>query len=150
MDGGGAIMPLRRPGEGHPSFFATGWVGPLPDRPRPSGKPVQRADFADGGRGQPSENNGDLSRAWSHDRRHPHHQARDRAKDRLFRGQFADGRESKFFYWDDLPTRRLRPEILNRQEALKLAQVRIPIYSGRVFRREAGHRSDLKPSTIPK
>jgi hypothetical protein len=28
--------------------------------------------------------------------------------------------------------------------------VRIPIYSGRVFRREAGHRSDLKPSTIPK
>jgi hypothetical protein len=29
-------------------------------------------------------------------------------------------------------------------------QMRIPIYSGRVFRREAGHRSDLKPSTIPK
>jgi hypothetical protein len=28
--------------------------------------------------------------------------------------------------------------------------VRIPIYSGRVFRREAGHRSDLKPATIPK
>jgi hypothetical protein len=30
------------------------------------------------------------------------------------------------------------------------AEVRIPIYSGRVFRREAGHRSDLKPATIPK
>jgi non-heme chloroperoxidase len=29
-------------------------------------------------------------------------------------------------------------------------KVRIPIYSGRVFRREAGHRSDLKPATIPK
>jgi len=28
--------------------------------------------------------------------------------------------------------------------------LRIPIYSGRVFRREAGHRSDLKPATIPK
>ncbi len=28
--------------------------------------------------------------------------------------------------------------------------VRIPIDSGRVFRREAGHRSDLKPATIPK
>jgi len=28
--------------------------------------------------------------------------------------------------------------------------VRIPIYSGRVFRREAGRRSDLKPATIPK
>ena len=29
-------------------------------------------------------------------------------------------------------------------------EMRIPIYSGRVFRREAGHRSDLKPATIPK
>ena len=29
-------------------------------------------------------------------------------------------------------------------------RVRIPIYSGRVFRREAGHRSDLKPAVIPK
>ncbi|MDH2348874.1 hypothetical protein [Bradyrhizobium sp. SSUT77] len=28
--------------------------------------------------------------------------------------------------------------------------VRIPIYFGRVFRLEAGHRSDLKPATIPK
>jgi hypothetical protein len=28
--------------------------------------------------------------------------------------------------------------------------LRIPIYSGRVFRREAGPRSDLKPATIPK
>jgi hypothetical protein len=28
--------------------------------------------------------------------------------------------------------------------------VRIPIYSGQVFRREAGRRSDLKPATIPK
>ena len=27
--------------------------------------------------------------------------------------------------------------------------VRIPIHSGRVFRREAGHRSDLIPATIP-
>jgi hypothetical protein len=31
-----------------------------------------------------------------------------------------------------------------------LDDLRIPIYSGRVFRREAGHRSDLKPATIPK
>jgi hypothetical protein len=29
-------------------------------------------------------------------------------------------------------------------------ELRIPINSGRVFRREAGHRSDLKPATIPK
>jgi len=28
--------------------------------------------------------------------------------------------------------------------------VRIPIYSGRVFRREAGRGSDLKPASIPR
>ena len=39
-----------------------------------------------------------------------------------FEVRFTDGRASKFFYWDDLPTRRLRPETTNRQEALKLAQ----------------------------
>ena len=32
----------------------------------------------------------------------------------------------------------------------RIENLRIPIYSGRVFRREAGHRSDLKPATIPK
>jgi hypothetical protein len=39
---------------------------------------------------------------------------------------------------------------LNRFRVAKGSDVRIPIYSGRVFRREAGHRSDLKPATIPK
>jgi hypothetical protein len=39
-----------------------------------------------------------------------------------FEVRFTDGRAAKFFYWDDLPTRRQRPEILNRQQALKLAQ----------------------------
>ncbi|MHC2696867.1 hypothetical protein ACVME9_009412, partial [Bradyrhizobium liaoningense] len=34
--------------------------------------------------------------------------------------------------------------------SLRMVEVRIPIYSGRVFRLEAGHRSDLKPATIPK
>ncbi|MCK1659427.1 hypothetical protein IVA90_17725 [Bradyrhizobium sp. 151] len=37
-----------------------------------------------------------------------------------------------------------------RQFLVQLLQVRIPIYFGRVFRLEAGHRSDLKPATIPK
>jgi len=32
-----------------------------------------------------------------------HHQARNRAAMRLIEVRFADGRESKFFYWDDLP-----------------------------------------------
>lgn len=38
----------------------------------------------------------------------------------------------------------------NAKDPTLARKVRIPIYSGRVFRREAGHRSDLKPSTIPK
>jgi hypothetical protein len=34
---------------------------------------------------------------------------------------FADGRESRFFYWDDLPGRRLRPDILTSEQALEAA-----------------------------
>jgi hypothetical protein len=30
--------------------------------------------------------------------------------------------KSKFFYWDDLPSRRLRPEILTREAALEAAK----------------------------
>jgi hypothetical protein len=33
--------------------------------------------------------------------------------------RFADGREAKFFYFDDLPDRRLRPEILTSEQALE-------------------------------
>ena len=33
-----------------------------------------------------------------------------------------DGRESKFFYWDDVPSRRLRPNILTREQALEQAR----------------------------
>ncbi len=35
-------------------------------------------------------------------------------------------------------------------DARPLELVRIPIYSGRVFRREAGRGSDLKPASIPR
>ncbi|MEY9703694.1 hypothetical protein ACFLEY_21795 [Bradyrhizobium sp. YCK136] len=31
--------------------------------------------------------------------------------------RFADGRPSVYFYWDDLPGRRLRPDLLARSEA---------------------------------
>ena len=34
-----------------------------------------------------------------------------------FEVRFADGRESKFFYWDDLPSRRLRADILTSEQA---------------------------------
>jgi hypothetical protein len=33
-----------------------------------------------------------------------------------------DGRPSKFFYFDDLPTRRLRPDVLTKARALEAAQ----------------------------
>jgi hypothetical protein len=39
-----------------------------------------------------------------------------------FEVRFADGRESRFFYWDDLPSRRLRPETLTLEAAKALAR----------------------------
>jgi hypothetical protein len=35
---------------------------------------------------------------------------------------FADGRVSQYFYFDDLPSRRLRPEMLTREQALEAAK----------------------------
>ena len=39
-----------------------------------------------------------------------------------FEVRFKDGRDSRFFYWNDLPSRRLRPEILTREQALAQAK----------------------------
>jgi hypothetical protein len=39
-----------------------------------------------------------------------------------FEVRFGDGRESRFFYWDDVAGRRLRPDQLTREEALEQAQ----------------------------
>ena len=39
-----------------------------------------------------------------------------------FEVRFGDGRASKFFYWDDVPARRLRPEILTSAVALMQAK----------------------------
>ena len=36
--------------------------------------------------------------------------------------RFADGREFKFFYFDDLPSRRLRADILTSEQALEQAE----------------------------
>jgi hypothetical protein len=36
--------------------------------------------------------------------------------------RFPDGRPSKYFYWDDQPSRRLRPEILDRATAEQQAK----------------------------
>lgn len=40
-----------------------------------------------------------------------------------FEVRFADGRRSVYFYFDDLPSRRLRPEQMLRQQALDLARM---------------------------
>ena len=39
-----------------------------------------------------------------------------------FEVRFADGRESIYFYWDDLPSRRLNPAMLDRETALEKAK----------------------------
>ncbi len=39
-----------------------------------------------------------------------------------FEVRFADGRLSKYFYFDDVPGRRVRPEQLTRAEALEQAK----------------------------
>lgn len=37
--------------------------------------------------------------------------------------RFSDGRPSKYFYWDDEPSRRLRPEHVSSKEALQAAKI---------------------------
>ena len=39
-----------------------------------------------------------------------------------FEVRFSDGRPSRFFYWDDEPGRRLRPDQLDSKQALQGAQ----------------------------
>ena len=39
-----------------------------------------------------------------------------------FEVRYADERESVYIYWDDLPSRRLRPETLDRETALEQAK----------------------------
>ena len=36
--------------------------------------------------------------------------------------RFQQGSESRFFYWDDLPSRRVRPDIFTREQVLELAK----------------------------
>jgi hypothetical protein len=39
-----------------------------------------------------------------------------------FEVRFADGRPSQYFYWDDIPARRMRPETSDRETALEKAK----------------------------
>ena len=40
-----------------------------------------------------------------------------------FEIRFPDGRPSRYFYWDDIPGRRLRPDLLTSEDALLKAQI---------------------------
>jgi hypothetical protein len=42
---------------------------------------------------------------------------------RSFQVRLSDGRQSRFFYWDDVPGRRTRRELLASEEALERARV---------------------------
>jgi hypothetical protein len=37
--------------------------------------------------------------------------------------RFPDGRPSRFVYWDDLPSRRLRPDAIDQAVALRVAKI---------------------------
>jgi hypothetical protein len=39
-----------------------------------------------------------------------------------FEVRHADDRPSQYFYWDDIPARRMRPETLDRETALEKAK----------------------------
>ena len=39
-----------------------------------------------------------------------------------FEVRFADGRPSQYYYWDDMPARRMRPETMDRETALEKAK----------------------------
>jgi hypothetical protein len=45
-----------------------------------------------------------------------------RSKCGSFEVRFSDGTESRFFYWDDAPGRRLRLEMLTSEKALEQAK----------------------------
>ena len=36
--------------------------------------------------------------------------------------RFPDGRQFRYFYWDDVPGRRMRPELLTSEQALECAK----------------------------
>jgi hypothetical protein len=49
-----------------------------------------------------------------------------RSKCGSFEVRFSDGRESKFFHFDDVPSRRLRPEMFTSEQALEQAKAFAP------------------------
>jgi hypothetical protein len=57
--------------------------------------------------------------SWAHGR-HPHHQAGGAIPNcGSFEVRYSDGRPSQYFYWEDLPGRRLRPDLVTSDVALE-------------------------------
>ena len=54
-----------------------------------------------------------------------------RSKCGSFEVRFLDGTPSEFFSWDDLPSRRGRPELLTREQALEQAEAYARAVRGR-------------------
>jgi hypothetical protein len=54
-----------------------------------------------------------------------------------FEVRFSDGRPSKYFYWDDLSSRRLRPDLVDSETALEQAKAFARAERGRLRRRPA-------------
>jgi hypothetical protein len=52
----------------------------------------------------------------------PPDQARAVPKCGSFEVRFSDGRPSQYFCWDDLPSRRLRPDLVDSETALEQAK----------------------------
>lgn len=54
-----------------------------------------------------------------------------------FEVRFSDGRESVYFYWEDIPGRRLRPDVMSSGEALEAARALARSERDRMTKREA-------------
>lgn len=57
-----------------------------------------------------------------HARPHPHHSQEAVPLCGSFEVRFPDGRPSRYFYWDDIPGRRLRPDLVDSAVAKREAQ----------------------------
>jgi hypothetical protein len=66
--------------------------------------------------------------------------------------QFGDGEQWQFddgAIWRICRVHLFLNPVVTVPERAVLADVRIPIEAGRVFRRDVGYHSDLKPATVP-
>src|SRR6266480_1774356 len=61
-----------------------------------------------------------------------------------FEVRFPDGRKSEYFYWDDIPGRRLRPDLLTSAQALQGAKTFSAQRAGQAQRRGGNRHTAMK------